>query len=346
MSPIGPVITPAAIKFGRTYQLMVWGNDSTPAVPDPIYIDFPLTLEFNVTHHIFAEANVGNFSLYNLSASNRGKIFFNRFLKPQPYKITLNAGYVSNQSLGFAGDVSTLPQIFNGYVNVAYTERSGPNLITRINAFDNGDITNGQPAGRIPDPSGVGYTAPPGTSFEEMAQNIAGFLDPTFHTVQFGGVFVTAPPPLPPTFLPNNGALPRTFNGSAWDNLVQLADEAYGAKVFIENGLVWILGQNDVIPAVGTLPILNASSGLLDIPRYDGYNIQVRSIFEPSYKIGQQLILQSSSVNLGTPIAGGWSADCKVIAYTHSGTISGVESGELTTDLTLLKVSTPLGDAS
>lgn len=369
LNPGTGVISPAAIKFGRAYQLMVLGNNSTPGNPQPVYLNFPLTLDFDVTHHLFAQANEANFSIYGLSAANRNLIQFNSFLKPQPYAVTLSAGYVSQLTGGYQGNLSSLPVVFSGYANVAYTERSGPNLITRINAFDSGDVTNGRPAGYVAagplpasapsvapldyylggflvppprSPSGsLGYAAQPGTPFDEVALTLMGYLDPVFGTVSPGVVKIT---PFPPSPVP--GPRPRVFNGSAWDQLQVLASEAYGAHVYIENGVCNMLGQNDTL-GTAALPILNASSGLLGVVMYDGYNATVRTIFEPSYRIGCELVLQSQFTNLGSGSADtGYSGTFKIVAYRHYGRISGVDSGDCFTDLTLLKTNTPQGNAS
>ncbi len=345
---VAPALSSSAIKFGRSYQMAIWANNSTPASPNTVFIDFPITLTFDVTHHIFAEANVANFSLTNLSASKRNLLAYNRVTKSQAYNITLRAGYTSQQPFGFQGNATFLPQIFNGYVNVGYTERSGPDLITRINAFDNGDIANGKPMGYVapnsPNKEVLSYVAPKDATFAQMVEALTNKLDPTFGTIKFGGVYVTNPPPN------QSSVRPRTYNGTAWNCLHQLVSEANGAQLFIENGVLYVLGQNDTIPASSSIPVLNSSTGLLDIPKYDGYNILVRTIFEPSWRIGAQVLLQSQYADFGNTGSGlqmtqGYSAVCKVIGYTHRGTISGVESGELSTELTLLKTDMPTGNA-
>lgn len=312
--------TSASSKFGRTYQLTVRGKNG-----QDISINFPTTLELSITHNIFASSNVADFSLYGLSASNRSEIAFNQFLKPQAFPVILRAGYLSQAPGGLLGSPSALPVIFDGYANVAFTEKQGPELITRINALDNGDITTGQPAGFFGPTNS--YSAKVGTSFSEMFQNVVKRLS---GNVTPGFVQVTPTPP------PVTGK-PRIFTGNVWDNLQKLAREASGAHVFIENNICNMLGQNDVLSTANNLGILSSSSGLLGIPKYTDANIMCSCIFEPSLRIGALLELQSQyNPQISNVI-------CKIVGYTHHGVISGVESGELYSDIVLMSLKTPMG---
>lgn len=312
------------MKFGRTYQMDVLGRSGLPIV-----LGFPTTLELSITHNIFASANSADFSLYGLSTTNRSEISFNQFLKTQQYYVKLRAGYISQQATGLAGAPSSLPLIFNGYVNVAYTERNGPDLITRINAFDNGDITAPDPGVKFV--TGVNdYTAKIGTPFEVMVQQVMKRLIPS--GINPGTIQVT-PLPGPVT------GVPRTFTGRVWTALEQLAAEAAGAHVYIEQGVCHMLGQNDVLPVGNSLAVLQSSTGLLGVPKYTNATIICSCVFEPSLTIGSQIELLSETA----PMANGL---CKIVAYTHHGVISGVESGDLISDITLMPVTTPLGAAS
>lgn len=312
------------MKFGRSYHMTVTGRTSVPGRPVEISVNFPLTLEFNITHNIFAAANTADFSIYNLSAGNRSEISFNQFLKSQPYPIKLRAGYISQNQLGLAGTPDSLPLIFDGFSNIAYTERSGGDLITRINAFDNGDITTGKPAAVFP----KNFSIAPSTTFPDMVRQVMSALRPN---VAPGNVLVT---PVPDPV----GSRGRSFTGTVWTALLDLAREAAGAKVYIENGVCNMLGQNDTLGG-NNLGVLQASTGLIGIPRYTGANILVSCVFEPSLTIGKTLELNGTFLNNGT----GPSAPCKIVAYTHRGTISGVESGDAVSDITLMSVNTPLG---
>lgn len=317
------------MKFGRSYHMAIEGRSSEPGFPNFVSFGFPLTLEFNVVHNIFASANVGDFSIFNLSARNRSEITFNQFLKPQAYSVQLRAGYISQQPAG-QDSPTTLPVIFQGFANVAYTERSGVDLVTRVNALDNGDITTGQPPGYLDGTSTGEYIAPKGASFQQIFTALASKLT---GGVQVGKVNVD------PDQIPKRLTRPKSYIGTVWEQLQALAAEAAGAKVYIESGVCNILGQNSFL-SNSFLGDLDAKSGLLGVPRYTGYTVMCSCIFEPRLKIGSVIGLnstQNKSVNNDL---------YKVIGYTHRGKISAVESGELISDITLLNVTSPLGENS
>ena len=315
------------VKFGRSYRMTVAGRSSTPSAPINIEINFPLTLEFTITHNIFASANTANFSMYNLSVDHRSEITFNQFLKARPYPVTLLAGYISEQPKGLYSDPAFLPTVFDGFANVAYTERVGSDLITRINAIDNGDLTTGKAAGFFSGSGPDSYTAKPGTDFVTMVKAVMGHLT---GGVKPGEVRIDArqlPPPLPKE---------RPFTGNVWQALQDLAREANFAHVYIENGVCNMLGQDDVLLETGSMGILRSETGLLGVPRYTGNTIMVSSIFEPTLKIGARIELKSEF----NEDANGM---CKIVAYTHRGTMSGVSSREAISEITLMKLDTPLG---
>lgn len=328
------------MKFGRSYQMTLTGKSGKEIV-----IRFPTTMTFTITHNIFAAANVANFSFYNLSATNRSEISFNQFLKAQPYPMTLRAGYISQIASGLAGSSESLPIVFKGFANVAFTERNGADLITRINAFDNGDIASDLPSIFFNESNA--YTAPQGTLFVDMVNEVMKRLIPNgvlpgkilIKESQIPDVVGGAAPLLP--------GQPRVFNGRVWTNLEQLASEAKGAHVYIENGKCNMLGQNDTIPGQTSLGTLKSETGLLGIPKYTGATILVSCVFEPSLIIGAPIRLDSSTFRgSGSSPEQAPNGPCKIVAYTHRGTISGVDSGEVVSDITLTQLSTPLGQAS
>lgn len=333
------ITTPSSsVKFGRAYQMRITGRSSTRKSPSIVEVDFPLTLAFSVTHEQFSNGAAGDFSLYNLSADNRSEIFFNTTIKTQQYPIELRAGYISQSPLGLLGDSNGLPLIFKGFANVAYTERTGVDLVTKINAIDNGDQTTGQPAVSVPQ----NFYISPGTPWVDMVRQVMQCLAGV--GISIGTVSVTPPPP--PV-----GIRGRVFNGSAWKVLERLADEAtsMGARFFVEKGVCNMIGQKDSV-AANVLGTLQASTGLLGIPRYTGATIQCSCIFEPALRIGALINLNSSELqeqgnatfNTATS-ASTANGLCKITAYTHHGTISGVQSGDCISDITLMKVDTPVG---
>ena len=243
------------MKFGRSYELHIQGNYGSVGVVLPqgaplpgksIVIGFPTTIEMNITHHLFASANACEISLYGLSETNRQLIAYNQFVKSQQYRMSLYAGYVSQQPGGLlVGAPSSLPGIFDGFANVAYTERQGPELVTRINAFDNGDLSTGQPSAFFDENNP--YTAQPADIFAKTVKDLVHRLS---GGVKFGGVYVD------PAQLPLKLARPYTFNGNVWAALQKLANSIRGGggRVYITNNTCYMVGQDLTIPMSGALP--------------------------------------------------------------------------------------------
>lgn len=330
--PLVNQISASGIKFGRTYQLDVTGKSNTTQIPD-ISLVFPLTLELDITHNIFAASNTGNFSLYGLSDTNRSEISFSTYNKEFAYPIVLRAGYLSQQPGGLNGVPSSLPIVFNGFTNVAYTERQGIELITRINAFDNGDFAdNSRPAIYFTEDNS--YRAQPGTLFPQMVRNVMHRLSP--NGIKIGQVILNTATiqGKPATTTVVTAGKGRPFNGRVWEQLEKLADEA-GAYVYIENGVCNMLGPLDVLPTANSLGIIQSSTGLLGIPRFTDGTITCSMIFEPSLTIGAQVELFSDF----NPEVNGLT---RIVSYRHHGTISGVQSGNLYSDVELMKLSIPL----
>ena len=286
-----------AIKFGRLYQMMIQGVTATHMAA------LPLTLKFMVNRTLYSGSNEGNFTLLGLSQSARNDIYVDWFLNPLLFQCTLNAGY---QSVG-----PQLSQVFTGNIDVAYTERQGAEQVTHIHALDGGF---GAAVGTIPN----SLVIKKGTSFENGIQQIfaAGFPS---SSVRPGKVLVaTAPqPPFGSDYTPKG-------------NTMQVLDslKPRGGKVFIDNGVVNMLGPDDTLPSTGNTLIVNSGTGLLNTPRRYGNMVQATMIFEPTANIGDDVQLASTlNPNVDGPY--------QVIGVRHEGTISEVESGDAVTVLSL-----------
>ena len=318
------------IKFNLSYQLTMTPNDylvnsPSPVTFAPITVNFPTTLDIDVDHTIEAQANVCDISVYGLGLAHRRKTLYNQQRLPGLFPIALHAGYVSESVSGINTPNSALPLIFSGYARYGFTERVRSDLVTRINAMDSGNTqSDDYPAfiGGSPDNN---YSAPVGTAFPDICRSIMGFLAPN---VTVGNVLIETPL-MPPAVQ----GKPRVFAGDAWGVLRDLAYEA-GSKLFIENGNCSILSQNSIVPSIGPSLTVSADTGLLDVPKYEGYNLKCSMIFEPRFRIGTMVKVQSEV----TPwIAGNY----KVNQYAHHGRISGVDASGLITDVTLEKLNPP-----
>lgn len=125
-----------------------------------------------------------------------------------------------------------------------------------------------------------------------------------------------------------NKPIPRdkTFIGQTMD---LLGREYGGYNIFINNNELNILGDNDVIP--GEILAITDSSGLLGSPRRANVYTEIDMLFEPQLKAGQAVELLSQSMPQ-------FNRAYKVIKLTHSGIISPVQSGNLTTHAVLSMV--------
>lgn len=285
------------MKFGRIYTLNVQGQNL------PHTLSFPLTVSFDIERHTFSMANTAKFSITGLSLSSRKDILFDQILKPKFYELKFNAGYRSQTEFP--------PLIFKGNVSLAYTTRSGPELVTHIEALDGGfgiDNCEINPPQVVPSP----------WKFIPTMKKVMSLLP----NVDVGQIILDPLHPIP------DGTRPLPLSGLAWDIL-----QTYTPKkgdLFIDNGVVHMLAQNSTISGTSGLPELSSSTGLLNIPIKHGYTVECQSLFEPNFRIGQFITLKSS-------LASEWvNGQYKIIGLHHYGTIGGVDSGDCFTDLTLL----------
>lgn len=273
---------------------------------------YPTTLEFDVQRNTFASANTGRFTLFNLEARARKDIYFDRWVSNQRLKVRLQAGYVGQM---------TLPTIFQGDIRVAWTERRGPNWITQIEAFDGGyALYNAQAEGLV---------IPANATMQQAAQLLVGKMNP--FGVTLGKVSKIS--------LQNTRPIPCA--GNAWDELQRLVPG--DGQLFIDGGVANILNPSDYLPTP-TVPTISAATGLLNTPRQHGNLRTVSMIFDPQYAVGQLVALNSVESWMSAPAL-------KVVGLHHYGTISGVESGDCITELSLLtgygkQPLTPVDDAS
>lgn len=312
------------VKWGRTYSLELAGRPiplpPTFAGPLPqvtsgvniITLEYPLTLKFNVSRHTFSEANTMNLQIYNLSDLHQKQIYWDEYLKSTPIPIKLKAGYQTSP---------TVPLIFSGYVKLAYTERIGPDTITHIEAYDGGfGMENGS----------INYTAPAKTSFVDIFTALVNggtkdgqYIGNGLPGVTAGEVLIN-PLPLPLTEA-------QTFSGSTLEQIQKIVPQ--GGNFFVDNGVAHIIGFNEQLS--NFLGTLSSSSGLLGVPKRYGYHVSASCVFEPRLQLGQTLKLESEFV----PWVNGM---YQVIGFQHHGTISGVESGEATTEIDLFSTQTPV----
>lgn len=200
----------------------------------------------------------------------------------------------------YAGYENIMPLIFMGDVQECTSYRNGVDFITDIQATDGGYLFQY---------GFVNKTFSKDTDFKFLIQELLAGVP----TCKVG--YITSN-------VKQMRKRGRTFIGQTMKLL-----EAYNFdKVFVDNGELHILGENDVIP--GQLMVLNADSGMIGTPRRSETTLNVDTIFEPQLVVAQ-------AINLQSKIYPFLNQNYQIIGLRHYGTISPVECGNLYTSVSL-----------
>lgn len=252
----------------------------------------PFTIEFDIHRNSFSSANAGQIRIYNLSLNNRSQLRKDQYdysSEQARRKIVLKAGYGDNLSLAFQGNITQ-----------AWSVREGVNMITQIESFDGG------------------YAYVNAITGDQFPANT--------ETRSIIDSFVQNLPGIQPGAIGNyEGKITRgnSFNGNTTDLLSEITGEGF----FIDNGKAHCLKDDECL--AGSIPIINAESGLLGTPILEQQFITFEMLFEPSLKIGQLIQLESQTATHFNGLH-------KVISLVHRGIISEAVSGNATTTVGLL----------
>lgn len=106
----------------------------------------------------------------------------------------------------------------------------------------------------------------------------------------------------------------------------EILREITGGSFFIDNGVAYILGENEAIP--GEVKVINSESGLLGTPVREDTILTFEMLFEPRILVGQVVSVQSIT-------EANYNGEYKVTAVKHTGTISESVGGRAVTRLEL-----------
>jgi hypothetical protein len=271
----------------------------------------PLTCIFDIQKRAASGINSGHFMLYNLSPSVRSDIEYDSAIDID------SEGVSVRRSFQFKAGYTTegAEQIcFQGSIKKATFYRDGPDVMTDIEVMD-------------------------GLSAVQLAQIQSSTSHPWDPKTEVARIVQTMSP-----YGVKLGAIGSLFNdlqrtrgvmwlGSSWDILKKFA-VAQGGYACIDEEKVYLMGPNDALVPQGTIPELDATTGLLDTPRRSGWVIDAQMLFEPRVKLMQQLKLASTvnpSLN-GTYV---------VMAIGHRGIISGAKDGGCVTSFSLFGPPNP-----
>lgn len=281
-------------KWTRNYTLSVQVDENAL---DYVEVAFPLTISFRIVRNINADANSASFTIYNLAEDTRRKIFLDRY-KTMYYKgIEFRAGYGETKE--------TLPLIFKGNVQQAFSRRNGVDYLTEIDAFDGGFAfvngnTNRNFAEGTPDKQII----------ETLIKDLPGVSKGAIGNFDY-------------KLLKGNA-----FNGSTIDLINQVTEQHF----FIDLEKAYCLRDDEVLN--GNLTVINSATGLLGSPLREESFLTFDMIFEPRLNIGQYVKLESETEKF-------FNGTYKVLGLEHTGTISGAQSGECKTKVSLWYIEKP-----
>lgn len=269
------------------WSLTVSFNDRTKTV------EYPLTCEFNIERNVFSQAKHCTLNIYNLSPSTRQDELFrhDRILDHGNIKaIEFSAGYKNN-----------MVTCFRGIIQEAYSARRGTDVITTIQACDEGFSSDNKK------PLNITFKA--GTKFVEAFNTVANELK---H--------------LKPT---TRGILEGEFktDTTLYGTPLQILNQITNNHTFVDNSEVKTLNNNECVES--QLLDLSAQGSLLETPQARSNFIVAKTLFNPSVIAGQRALLKTTSLNYYNGIY-------KVYGINHQGIISAAVNGQRTTTLTLM----------
>lgn len=254
-----------------------------------VTIQLPFTIEFDIHRNSLSSANVGSFRIYNLSPDNRNLIRKDQYDFDDIRRVSFFAGYGDKLSLAFQGNISQ-----------AWSVREGVDFITQIESYDGGfAFVNSIASNSFP------RNTLESSVIDSIARSMPG--------LQVGAIG------------DYSGQLNRgnTYSGPS----TQILTELTGGGFFVDNGKIFCLKPDECVD--GDIPLINASSGLLNTPVKEQTYINFEMLFEPSLRVAQLIMLESQTADI-------FNGTHKVLSLVHRGVISDVVSGQAVTNVGLL----------
>lgn len=282
--------TSASLKSNRSFILRAEVSNS-----EILEINSPFTVDFEIVRSNLGEANTANFTIYNLSKTNRDKIFKDVYTPQIIRGVEFFAGYSEKET-------DLLPRCFKGDIKRAYSHRAGSDFKTVIEAFD-GSISSNSKV--------VSETVPAGTTNLALLTKITSSMQ---------GVDTLTVGKSPN--LANVAKRATSIFGNIIDVVKQLSDD----KFYIDSGNAYILDDSEVVD--GELRLIDGNNGIIGTPRRGELFTEIDMIFEPRIKPSQLLELLTNTEDRFNGVY-------KVTGIVHRGTISGAVAGSCMTTLTL-----------
>lgn len=227
-----------------------------------------LKIAFSISKTIDGEQNQGSITLYNLAESTRnamGKEFTD---------VTLDAGYTPPSG------GSNVGRIFLGQIRDVTHSRQGSDIVTEL------QVAEGDEAYRK---ATVSKTVPKGSSVEDVANEIMT----GFEAYEINKGEWKFPDDMPPL------SRPYSMFGGAAREFDRLGD-SYGFYWSIQGDMLEICPGDGYH---GGTAILNAKTGLIDVPALTDNGCNFKALLNPEVRPGRQVIIESSIIEMNS--AGG-----------------------------------------
>lgn len=225
-----------------------------------------LKIAFNISKTIDGEQNEGTISLYNLADSTRNA------MGREFTEVRLDAGYTPPSG---GSNVGT---IFLGQIRDVTHSRQGSNIVTEL------QVAEGEEATRK---ATVSKTLPKGSSVDDVANEIMK----GFEAYEISKGEWKFPDDLPTL------KRPYSMFGRAAPEFDRLGD-SYGFYWSIQGDVL------DICPGdgfLGGVAILNARTGLIDVPAITDNGCNFKALLNPDVRPGRQVIIESSIIEMNSP---------------------------------------------
>lgn len=276
---------------------LTWRMEIEDINGDTQSFGYPLTVDLQVDRNTMAGAQDAEFVVYGLSETTRNLIRKNAIALSDVRDVSFYAGYVGNSHL-----------LFKGQVLNCMSDRQGVEWMTSISCKDPGLIQANDVSASF---------AAKSLALDNVKSVLRSFM-PGASIGQVGEIFAQQP-----SLLKGN-----SFSGSVLEVLSQMTGGNFsGGNLFFENQRLFVLQDFETLASQG-FDTLNDQAGLLGSPNYEETFVHATMLFEPRVIMAQQLTLESSTQS--------WlNGTKKVVAYSHSGTISKAQGGSVTTEVSL-----------
>lgn len=275
-------------KWTRNYYLTVQTNEKAEEYID---ITMPLTISFRINRNVNASANTANITVLNLSEDTRRKIYLDNYKTFYYKRVELRAGYSNGKE--------TLPLIFKGNIQTAFSKRNGVDYETTIDALDGGfAYVNGYSSRQFAK----------GTTGQQMLNTLVADL-PFIDKGKIGN-------------FTNKLTRGNTIDGPTLSYFSTFSEQNF----FIDLEKINCLQKNEGFE--GNIKVINADCGLLGSPLRQESFLTFEMIFEPRLQVGQFIELQSQTER-------SYNGTYQVIGIEHSGIISDAQSGTCKTKVSL-----------